>query len=316
MAAVTTGTTFTQANYIGELFHLTPTQTPFTAMAGGLAGAKVVHSKEHTWQTDDGAAAAQTAALEGDAPSYTERTRTEVKNVLQIFQYGWQTSYTKDAAWDQLGDGAGTPSLAATAIVGTQPVMSESARQALLMVQRAARDYEYSALQGTFAHPNDNATARKMRGIVTATTTNAVAAGSVALAKSHIDTLLKTMVDAGAPLTNPVVFVNSFQKLGFSNVYGFAPDSRNVGGVNINQVETDFAVLGIVYARHLPADTVLVADMAYVQPVVMPIPGKGYLFTEPLGKIGASTQMQLYGELGLEYGPEKWHGKITGLTTS
>ena len=45
-------------------------------------------------------------------------------------------------------------------------------------------------------------------------------------------------------------------------------------------------------------------------------PGKGVLFYEELSKTGASEKGQIYGQLGLDYGPEEFHGKITGLATS
>jgi hypothetical protein len=47
-----------------------------------------------------------------------------------------------------------------------------------------------------------------------------------------------------------------------------------------------------------------------------PVPEKGVLFFEELSKTGASEKGQLFGMLGLDYGPEEYHGKITGLTTS
>ena len=34
-----------------------------------------------------------------------------------------------------------------------------------------------------------------------------------------------------------------------------------------------------------------------------------------LAKIGASDRAQIYGEVGLEYGVEKHHGKIVNLAT-
>jgi hypothetical protein len=46
----------------------------------------------------------------------------------------------------------------------------------------------------------------------------------------------------------------------------------------------------------------------------MPIEGKGHFFTEPLAKTGAYDRVQIYGELGLEYGPEQFHGKIVDIT--
>ena len=63
------------------------------------------------------------------------------------------------------------------------------------------------------------------------------------------------MAAAGSVFVNPVVFVNAFQKQKISDIYGYAPESRNVGGLNIQQIETDFAQLGIVWAPRMPTDT-------------------------------------------------------------
>jgi hypothetical protein len=51
-----------------------------------------------------------------------------------------------------------------------------------------------------------------------------------------------------------------------------------------------------------------------VEPCFLPIPGKGHFFTEPLAKTGAFDRVQLYGEIGLNYGPEQYHGQITSIT--
>ncbi|NIS14586.1 MAG: DUF5309 domain-containing protein [Thermoplasmata archaeon] len=401
MAPISNGLTFDLPNYVGELFSLTPADTPFVSMIGGMTGGRPVTSKEFTWQTVDNAAAAQSAALEGDDPTYAERARTEVKNVCQIFQYGVQISYTKQAATGQLGDGAGTPVLAATSIIGNQPVQDEAAFQMQLKIERAARDMEYTFLNGTFAQPNDNATARKTRGIITATTTNATVASSAVpgtqsfdftggasedlwtstvahglsvgdeirftaltngdpyvtgtsywvvavpssttyqlsatkggsvlegtadgsagtavqsatLSEANLGDTMQAMYDNGAPFRNVVLFVNSHNKRAISDVWGYAPDSRSVGGVNILDIETDFGRLGVVLDRHVPADTILLADLSVCAPRFLTIPGKGHFFSEPLAQSGAAWKMQLYGEVGLEYGPEIWHGKITGLTS-
>lgn len=56
--------------------------------------------------------------------------------------------------------------------------------------------------------------------------------------------------------------------------------------------------------------------MAFCSPVFLPVPGKGVLFYEELSKTGAAEEGQIYGQLGLDYGPEEYHGTITGLATS
>jgi hypothetical protein len=65
----------------------------------------------------------------------------------------------------------------------------------------------------------------------------------------------------------------------------------------------------------MPANTVSVVSLEQCAPVFLRIPGKGFLFVEPLSKTGANDAFQIYGEIGLRYGNERAHGKITGLTT-
>lgn len=314
MAAVSgQGTTFNIPNFVGELYNVTPNETPLLSMIGGLNGGIANSIKEDVWQTTDNAAAAQTAALEGDDPTYAERDRTEVSNVKQIYQYGFEISYTKQAATGNLGVPGTAPS---NAVLGSNPVQDEIAFQRRLKLERMARDVEFTFIQGVFAKPTTNATARTTRGMVNAISTNAVAAGATDLSKAHIDEVMREMADSGAPFRNVVAFTNSFNKQQFSNIYGYAPESRNVGGVNINQVETDFGMLGVVYDRHVPTDTVLLIDVSWLNPTHLVIPGKGMVFVEPKPATGASWRFQLYGEIGLVYGWEGYHGKITGTTTS
>lgn len=310
MAAVAgTATTFGLPNYLGELFNTTPNETPLLSMTGGLNGGIANDTKEDVWQTTDNNSAAQTAALEGADPNYEERDRSEVSNVKQIYQYGFAVSYTKQAATGNLASDS-------LNLTGVQPVQDELSLQRTLKLQRMARDVEYTFLNGTYAKPSDNTSARQTRGMVNAITTNTTAAGGADLSKSTIDGVLKQMADSGAPFNMPVIFCNAFQKQQISSIYGYAPESRNVGGLNINVIETDFAQLGVVYDRHVAADDVLILDVAHISPTHLVIPGKGMVFVEPLSQTGSAWNFQLYGEIGLMYGPELWHGSITGLSTS
>ena len=63
--------------------------------------------------------------------------------------------------------------------------------------------------------------------------------------------------------------------------------------------------------------TLAMLDMNKIVPVVRNIVGKGYgVFYEDLAKVGASEKGQLYGEMGIDYGSEYFHAKITNLTTA
>ena len=310
-------TTFDLPNFVGELFSLTPKTTPFLSMVGSIhSGGEAVESKEFTWQDYSMATRAQPNILEGAVPVSSQRARAERKNVVQIFQYGVDISYTKLAAIGQLGSGGAVPVIPATSILGNQPVKNELAWQLQLKVEQAAMDANFTLHNGVFVNPNDNATARRSRGLLPWITTNAVAAGAVALSDALIDQLLRTMYTNGAPFREPIIGLDIFQKQGLSGIYGYAPEHRTIGGVNIQMIETDVAPLGVVLDRDLPDDTLVVYDLSVIEPRFLSIPGKGVFFTEAMAKTKASEEAQLYGEMGFAAGPETWHGKITGLTTS
>ena len=61
--------------------------------------------------------------------------------------------------------------------------------------------------------------------------------------------------------------------------------------------------------------TALLLDLDVIRPVNQPVPGKGNFFLEPLAKVGAGEKYQLFGQIGLDHGPEWFHGKFTGIST-
>lgn len=313
-----TETTFSLPNFVGELFSLSHTQTPFLSMMGGLTGGREADAKEFTWQDYDLPAAAQPAVLEGADPTASARVRTERKNVVQIFQYGVDISYTKLAATGQLG----TPSTAPAPILGTQPVQDEMSWQIQRQIERAARDVNYTFWNGVYAYPADNLTARKTRGIVAATGLtggNAVDALGAALSKSLIDQLLTEMHDTGeAPFIQPVLWTTMPVAVKLSNLYSnnlaLAPRDRTIGGVAYSELVTEIGALPVVIDRDVPANEIFVLEMSVIAPRFLPIPGKGHFFVEPLAKTGAAEKAQLYGEIGLEYGPVQWHGRLHNFT--
>jgi hypothetical protein len=94
---------------------------------------------------------------------------------------------------------------------------------------------------------------------------------------------------------------------------GFNQMERTVGGVRVDSFISDFGNVNLMLNRFMPLETLLVASLEQCAPVHLNIPGKGFLFIEPIGKLGSAEEDQLYGEVGLEYGVEKAHGKLEGL---
>jgi hypothetical protein len=314
------GTVWNCPNYVGELFIAgSAHKYPLLNMMGGLSGGQVRTVGDFQFPLAvpyDLEAAAQPAITETaslTAPTAWTYVRGQDVNTVQIFQRQASLSYAKLSVTGQVMADTTTYRVDSTS---KNPVPNEMDFQIMAHMKQVSRDADYTFLNGAYQQATSAAVAAKTRGVVTACSTSAVAAGSVDLSKDLIDQLLRTMSAAGAEFENPVIFVNAFQKQQLSKIYGYAPTDRNVGGVNIKQIETDFAVLGVAYASNMTTSVLAIIDVAYCKPVFLPVPNKGLLFYEELSKTGAGESGQIYGQIGIDYGPEEYHGKITGLTTS
>jgi hypothetical protein len=140
-----------------------------------------------------------------------------------------------------------------------------------------------------------------------------------ALTKAIIDATAQLAYDNGG-LTGglPTMIVGSAQKLRITAAYSTAGYvtkelQGNIGGVTVDQIITDFGPMGIMLDRAMPQDTIAIVTMGQLAPVFLEVPGKGHFFEEPLAKTGATDRNQLYGEVGLAYGNQMTHAKITGL---
>lgn len=313
MANVAAGTVWNLPNYTGELFTSDLTNTPFLSAMGGLTGGMQTTNFEFATDSQyDQETAAQPAITETaslTAPTAISYVRSQNKNVTQIFHEQVSLSYAKLSNGGRLS-GINTAGSA-------NNVVSELDWQISKALEKMARDIEYTFINGTYQISTASNVANKTRGIIAATSTNAVAAAGATLSKALMDELLRTMHSNGAIFNNLVIMCNGFQKQKLSDIYGYAPEDRNVGGVNIKQIETDFGNIGVMPAhRFMPTDTVQLVEMSVVAPVFQLVPGKGNLFYEPLAKTGAGEQGQLFAQVGLDHSAEYLHGKITGLATS
>lgn len=192
MAGITgMGTTFNLPNYAGELFAITPDDTPLLSAIGGLTGGGMTTGVEFEWQTYDLRDPAQRTKVEGaTAPTAENRARGNVRNVCQIHQEKVSVSYTKQAAIGQLATPQSAPF---NSVNGTNPVTSELDWQTAQALKSIALDVNFSFINGTFVNPTTNATARQTRGLLQAITTNRIAKGtSVTGATSATDTITST----------------------------------------------------------------------------------------------------------------------------
>lgn len=314
-----TGTIWNCPNYTGELFLIGANQTPFLNMIGGLQGGNVTmvggfqFPLAQPWALESASQPEVTETSSLTAPTPWTYVRGQDVNTVQIFHRAVTISYAKQSVGAQIS-ADGTTGLVDSSF--RQPVQNEKDFQIAANLRQISVNADYTFLNGTYQQATDAATAAKTRGIITACSTNTVNASNATLSRTLVNQLIKEMADNGAQFQNCVIFCNAFQKQKISEIYGYAPQDRNVGGVNISQIETDFAMLGVVWAPHVPAATLLIADLAVCKPVFLPVPDKGVLFYEELDKDGAAEKGQIYGQMGIDYGPEEYHGTITSLATS
>lgn len=309
------GNTFNLPNFAGELFTASPTKTPFLSMIGGLTGGmKTENDRFPTgvlYEFPDAAQPEISEQASQTAPEATAIAREQKYNVTQIFHETISLTYAKMANSGKLS-GLNTAGAAANPA-------SELDWQIARRLEKIARDVEYTFLNGTYAEASSVDQANKTRGLIELCSTGTtIAAGDSDISTDLLKQLFKAMADAGANFGNMVLFCNSAQKQRITSLYekqiGYnAPQTRNVGGMNIQKLETDFFEMGIAYDPFMPADTILIADVAACAPVFQDVPGKGVLFLEDLAKTGAAERKQIYGEIGLAHGPAFLHGTITGL---
>lgn len=305
-------TTFNLPNYTGALFRLGQTTTPFLNLIGGISGGNVrtVNSTEfalnQNWKTNAPKQPAISEKASATAPEATHYKREQEYNVVQIFQEAVDITYSK------MGDANTIAGI--NVLGGEQPVQNELDFQIKAHLAQTALDANYTFLKGVYAKAATAEEANQSRGILTAITTNVVDNTAEAeLTKDMMQKLFRICADNGMNFDNAAILVNSYNKQKVSNIYGLAPDDRNVGGLNINQIETDFGRVMIVYEPLMEGELGLF-DMSKIRPVTRVIPNRGYgVFYEPLAKTGASERGHLYGELGLDYASEAFHGKITNL---
>lgn len=303
-------TSFAVPNYSGMLYTKSNTNTPFLNMIGTTRYTNHVEfavSQEYELETPGQPAISETASL--TAPTPTHAARAPHSNVTQIFHRAVEVSYAK---MSNMGTMSGINA------AGQQPnPKDELDFQISVQMQNIANSIEYTFLNGTYQKAATDNEPNKTRGILTAIETNAIAGGG-ALTKTMLRSLFKSIYDNGGRVNGSIILVNSFQKGAISDLYEngmSAPASRTVAGINVTDIVTDFGYIGVALAPSMPQDTLLIFNPEVCHAIEQPTPSKGNFFYEELAKTGAGERGQIFGQIGLDYGPEWMHGKITGLAT-
>ena len=310
--ADTFATSFGVLNYSGLLFNRNNVRTPLvnTLSRKVTNHVEFTVSSEYAQGTPSIPNISEMASL--TAPDAGIVTRKQDTNVTQIFQKATGISYAK---MSNMG------TLAGLNVAGQQSnVMNELDFQVSVKMAEIGADLEYTLLNGKFNKATTDTQVNKTRGFVEAIKTNVVEAGG-ALTHDLINDAMQSVREKGGDTQALIMLVSPKIKREITKLYnqsnGFIlPASRNVGGLSIDQIVTDFGTIGLM-VHDMVADTdILFLNLGVCAIVEQPVAGKGNFFWEELARTGAGIKGHIFGQAGLDFGPEWYHAKITGLTST
>jgi len=298
-------------NYLGQLFLIGQNKTPLLNMMGGLTGGgKTTKSFNfpvaQPWSLNAAGQNATSEALAAVAGTPETYARAQVYNTCQIMKYDYASTFAKQSTYGEMSG---------LSIQGVQPVTDEFAFQKAAALKQMAVDIEFSMFKGAYVAQNTSATVAKTRGLGAAITTNEVVAAGAKLTKDMIDELLLEMAGNGSEFNNMVIFANAFNIDVLNDIYSYAPEDRNIGGTNLKTIITPFAEFGLSYEPQIATDDIYFVDMSVMYPVFCPYNGQ-VIADIDTAVVAAAKGGFLYTQFGLDYGPETFHGKISGTATA
>lgn len=308
-------TSFEVLNYSGLLFNKGNTRTPLSSIIGSRA-VNTNHVEFVTGQEYSGGEASQPAISEEaslTAPEATVVTREQKTNVTQIFQESVAISYGK---MSNMG------TLSGVNIAGQQAnPINELDFQTAAKMQKMANDIEYTFINGEYQKADNDATANKTRGLVNAITSNVLDMNGKPLTLWKVAELLAAIKEGNAPTAGLALWLDMKSRFQLNadaknNGFTIVENSRNINGINLSTLITPAGEVMLYDGMYIPAGKAMLLNLDVIRPVNQPTPGKGNFFRELLAKTGAGEKYQIFGQVGLDHGPEWYHGMFTNIDTT
>lgn len=310
-------TSFGTLNYSGLLFNKGNVRTPLLSILGSKRmvsnSTEFVVGQYYTAPASGSVAQpeiTETGSL--TAPDATMFTRTQMTNVCQPFQRTFGVSYIRAANY-------GT--LAGANIAGQKAnPMNEYDFQLARKLEEVRADVEFTIVRGAYNKAAADNQANKSRGIATAVSTNTTNMSSAPLGIWNVIEMMKKIDAANAPTQGLTLIVDAVTLLQLNqdaviNGMTIVPASRNINGINLSTIMTPFGEVNILVEPYLASGTALLVNLG-VCGIVEMIPPKGNFAVEELAKTGAGSKYQIFGLLGVDHGPEWYHGKFTNIATT
>lgn len=271
--------------------NISPVDTPMLSRFGKTKAKNTLHE----WQTDALDSASTTGVVEGSDVETSALTATSrLGNYTQISRRMFRVTETQEAI-----DHAGRA--------------SEYAYQAAKALKSLANDMEKTLHDGT-GNSGASGTARELKGVRAAITTNVVTAATgsttAALTVDKLNELLRTIwAQGGKP---NAIYVNGTQKEAVAKFS--TPITRNIDAASkrytnvVNVFDSAYGTLDIILDRYATTSELLALQedqfkVAFLRPVM----------TTELPNNGGGRKGKVEAEYTLQFGNEKASGKITNL---
>lgn len=306
---------FNVLNYAGMLYTKSNKKTPFLNMIAGKV--KYTNSVEFiTGQFYENEEAeipeiSETASLEAPEASFV--TRSQATNVTQIFMESVAISYAKQS---------NMATLSGVNLAGQNAnPQNELDFQVARKMEKIGRNIEKTFIQGTYNKATADNEANTTRGMNEAITTNVVPANSAPLDIWLVNDAQQAIYENQGDISNlylwtNTVGLNQINADALKNGMKMGEPYMSAYGVQVYDLILPLGIVHIALGEFIPSGTAYLFNFEVIGPVEQPVPGKGNFFLEELAKTGAGSKHQIFGQIGLDHGPEWMHAKITGLATT
>lgn len=312
----------TTPNLSGFLFSKGNARTPFSTLIGG--NPKTTKSTKFPvgvfYDVEAGDQPEISEASSVTAPAGEVTTRSQQYNTTQIFQKTVEVSYHKMA---DMGTMSGL-----NIAEDTPNPEDELAFQIARRMDKIASDIEYSFLRGSYQEATSNSVAAKTRGLLEAITTNVIDMGTAStpatLTYWKVAEAMKSINEQGGDTSRLVLGVSPAALLQLNadaasnNYTNGAP--LTIMGLNLQTVVTPLGIVAVQVLNDLAAkgneteNSAVIFNPEYMSPVYQYSANHPPFMLEPLAKTGAADRFMIYGEVGLDYGPEHFAAKIQHIS--
>ncbi len=314
--ASTTATmeSYNDINVLGQVMQVgAGRRTPFFAATGGLGGVLRVPAQQFamsaTYSLDAGSQAAidETASLSAATAKFY--AKAQEYNAVQIAKYGFASSYLNEANRTQLSN--------ANAVYSSDaPQASEFDRAAANAMAQMVVDWEFTMLRGTRVARSAVTTDVAAGGLLDTSmgASSKVNASGAKLSKALIEQLVDLLAAKDAPMIEPVIVIPPTYVKSLNDIYGFAEQSRVVGGVNLQQIF--LPIIGqasVIWTNQMEANSLLIADLSFIKPAVLPHANGEDILMAEYSDGGSARKGFIEGYIGVDFGSRNYHGFIYGL---